>query len=130
VENRSGIEYADGLSIKISKELRSMAAERVIIEDHRPHRETQSGDPGQRAWLQRFFGRFGTFSRMMRDRDYQLPTRLKLLLGFCIVYVISPIDVVPDFIPFLGFADDIALFVTTLATLGAEIDRYNKGKED
>ena len=43
--------------------------------------------------------------RLMMDR--RVPFRLKLLLPAAVAYIISPIDVVPDFLPFLGRIDDL-----------------------
>ena len=43
--------------------------------------------------------------RLMMDR--RVPFRLKLLLPVAAAYIISPIDVVPDFLPFLGRIDDL-----------------------
>lgn len=43
--------------------------------------------------------------RLMMDR--RVPFRLKLLLPAAVAYIISPIDIVPDFLPFLGRIDDL-----------------------
>ncbi|HWI80030.1 MAG TPA: YkvA family protein [Ramlibacter sp.] len=37
------------------------------------------------------------------------PTWLKLGTGLIVLYVLSPIDLVPDFIPVIGFVDDLVL---------------------
>lgn len=42
-------------------------------------------------------------------RDERVPKRSKLLLGLVIAYVLSPIDLIPDFIPILGYLDDLVL---------------------
>ena len=39
----------------------------------------------------------------------ETPIMAKLLAGITIVYALSPIDLIPDFIPFLGLLDDIIL---------------------
>ena len=39
--------------------------------------------------------------------DPQTPRLPKLLLGAAVVYLISPIDLVPDWIPVLGQLDDL-----------------------
>lgn len=47
----------------------------------------------------------------------------KLLVGAAIAYVVSPLDLVPDWIPFLGQVDDVYLVVTTLQRLIANAGR-------
>jgi len=37
------------------------------------------------------------------------PSWLKWAVGFIVLYVVSPIDFLPDVIPFLGVVDDIVL---------------------
>lgn len=39
--------------------------------------------------------------------DRRVPFWLKLLLPVAVIYVISPYDVVPDFLPLLGRIDDL-----------------------
>lgn len=44
-------------------------------------------------------------------RDPRVPRRSKLLIGGLVAYLASPVDLVPDFIPGLGMADDVLLAV-------------------
>jgi uncharacterized membrane protein YkvA (DUF1232 family) len=41
----------------------------------------------------------------------------KLLVAGAIAYIVMPIDIIPDFIPFLGEVDDVFLLVTALQRL-------------
>jgi uncharacterized membrane protein YkvA (DUF1232 family) len=41
--------------------------------------------------------------------DPMLPRAAKIALGAAMVYLASPIDLVPDFIPLLGYLDDLLL---------------------
>jgi len=41
----------------------------------------------------------------------------KILLGVAIAYVVAPIDLIPDFIPFLGQVDDVFIVVLALRRL-------------
>jgi len=41
----------------------------------------------------------------------------KVLLGVAIAYVVSPIDLIPDFIPFLGQVDDVFVLVLAVRRL-------------
>ncbi|MDQ3950370.1 MAG: YkvA family protein [Gemmatimonadota bacterium] len=49
--------------------------------------------------------------------DRRVSTVDKLLVGAAIAYIIAPLDLVPEFIPFLGQVDDIYLLVLALQRL-------------
>lgn len=42
-------------------------------------------------------------------RDPRVPWYVKLLAGVVIAYALSPIDLIPDFIPVFGYLDDLVL---------------------
>ena len=56
--------------------------------------------------LLRFLG------RLVADRKFPLRPRLALL--FLLAYLASPIDLVPDFIPVIGYADDVLVVALVL----------------
>jgi uncharacterized membrane protein YkvA (DUF1232 family) len=41
--------------------------------------------------------------------DKRTPVLAKLLIGLTVAYLLSPIDLIPDFIPVLGIMDDLIL---------------------
>ena len=47
----------------------------------------------------------------------------KLLVAGAIVYIVSPMDLLPDFVPFLGEVDDVFLLVLALQRLIANAGR-------
>jgi uncharacterized membrane protein YkvA (DUF1232 family) len=50
-----------------------------------------------------------TFALYLAARDARVPWYAKLL-GICVVgYAFSPIDLIPDYIPILGYVDDLLL---------------------
>lgn len=44
-------------------------------------------------------------------RDPRVPRRSKLLIGGLVVYLASPLDIIPDVVPVVGMADDVLLAV-------------------
>jgi uncharacterized membrane protein YkvA (DUF1232 family) len=50
----------------------------------------------------------------------------KVLAIAALVYLISPIDAIPDIIPVLGLTDDAAVLAGTAARLATDLKRYMK----
>ena len=46
--------------------------------------------------------------------DDRVPAGSKRLAGFVAAYLVSPIDLIPDFVPLLGSADDVLVAAYTL----------------
>lgn len=46
--------------------------------------------------------------------DPSLPVGVRIWLGVLVVYLLSPIDLIPDFVPVLGYADDAIVVVIAL----------------
>lgn len=67
-----------------------------------------------RNLLQRCRGELELCRRILADR--RTPWLTKALLGVAVAYLVSPIDLVPDFIPVLGQLDDL-LVVPALVLL-------------
>ncbi|HEV7348270.1 YkvA family protein [Telluribacter sp.] len=42
-----------------------------------------------------------------------------------LIYFVSPIDLIPDFLPIIGLADDLALLAWLFKTLDNEIQKFN-----
>ena len=43
----------------------------------------------------------------LKDKDTPIPA--KIFAGITVAYALSPIDLIPDFIPILGYLDDVLL---------------------
>ena len=47
-------------------------------------------------------------------RDSSVPGSTRIVLGLLVTYLLCPIDLVPDFIPVIGYADDILIAALAL----------------
>lgn len=56
-------------------------------------------------------------------KDPRVPRRSKIALGLAAAYVASPIDLIPEVIPVLGWADDLLLLMLAIDSL---IERAGK----
>ena len=57
-----------------------------------------------------------TFVRLMMGDD-RVPMYVKFIPVLLLLYLTSPIDLVPDFIPVLGYLDDVVIALLALALI-------------
>ena len=72
-----------------------------------------------------------TLWQMVRDSfsgRYQMSWITILILFVALAYVLFPFDLIPDFIPVLGWLDDGAVVLLVLKRLVKETQRYNRFK--
>lgn len=67
-------------------------------------------------------------------KSRETPLAAKILAGLTVAYALSPIDLIPDFIPVLGYLDDIiilpALIALTVKLIPKEtFEKYRKEAE-
>ena len=56
-----------------------------------------------------------TYALYLAGRDPRVPWYAKALAAAVVAYALSPIDLIPDFIPVLGYLDDLLLVPLGLA---------------
>lgn len=63
-------------------------------------------------------------------KDRETPVLAKVFAAVAVVYALSPVDLIPDFIPVLGYLDDLiilpALVVLTVRLIPAEVWEKNR----
>ncbi len=57
------------------------------------------------------------------------PWRTTVLFAVLIVYVISPIDILPDYIPFIGVVDDLSLLGVWFASMRRDLKKFRAWEE-
>jgi uncharacterized membrane protein YkvA (DUF1232 family) len=56
-----------------------------------------------------------TYALYLAARDPRTPWYAKLLVAAIVAYALSPIDLIPDFVPLLGYLDDLILIPLGIA---------------
>jgi uncharacterized membrane protein YkvA (DUF1232 family) len=69
-------------------------------------------------------GFFHNVVGMFKDRH--TPLKDKLLIAGGVIYLISPIDVIPDFLLIAGYTDDFAALAGTVTLFYKTYNRYVK----
>jgi uncharacterized membrane protein YkvA (DUF1232 family) len=49
------------------------------------------------------------YALYLASRDPRVPWLAKVIIGVVVAYALSPVDLIPDFIPILGYLDDLIL---------------------
>jgi len=50
-----------------------------------------------------------TYALYLASKDPRVPIFPKIIIGLVVAYALSPIDLIPDFIPVIGYLDDLLL---------------------
>lgn len=59
----------------------------------------------------------------------EVPWKLISAIVFAFVYLVSPLDVIPDVIPVLGLTDDASVFGLVIAGFASDIEKYKNWQE-
>ena len=71
------------------------------------------------------------FFSMIKDsctRKYKLPYKTLAGIIGTLLYVLLPFDMIPDFIPVVGYVDDASILGACLACFKSDIDEYKNFK--
>ena len=74
------------------------------------------------SWL----GDFKVLLGMLTDKEFTLAKSTWLMIAGALAYVVMPMDVIPDFIPGMGFVDDAFVLSTVMKKIAVEVARYKE----
>ena len=72
---------------------------------------------------------FGVFRDWINGNYKEMPTRSLLMIILGIVYFVSPMDGIFDYIPFAGLVDDAAVAGFVISRVSVDLDRYKLWKK-
>ncbi len=80
-----------------------------------------------------FREQLGTVTRLLRayaaGSYRQLPWKTLIRVIAVLVYFVSPIDILPDFLPIVGITDDIALMLWLFSGMGDDIEKFRQWEQ-
>lgn len=82
--------------------------------------------------LKEYFEDFKDLFSLLKDfynGNYKdVPWQVIASIGGSLLYVLSPIDLIPDFIPFVGYLDDALVFAACLKFAQVDLEKYRQWK--
>lgn len=80
-----------------------------------------------------FFDKVRTLLRMLRayiNGEYrEIPWKSLLMIIGSLIYFLMPLDLIPDFIPVTGFADDISIIFLVFNSINEDITAFLEFEE-
>jgi len=90
-------------------------------------------DPHVRREVGRFIGKIKLFTEMLteyfRGNYREVPMKTIILITAALIYLVSPLDAIPDFLIGIGFVDDGAVIAYVFNSLNEDIESFKNWKE-
>lgn len=67
--------------------------------------------------------------KAMFKKEYKPKYSVFILPAIAFIYLISPIDIIPDIIPVIGWMDDVAIVAFVVPFLMKEVEKFLLWKE-
>lgn len=72
---------------------------------------------------------FGLVADWINGSYREVPTGSIAMIIAGLLYFASPIDLIPDFIPVAGLADDVVIFGLIIKQISSDLEKYRAWKE-
>ena len=69
---------------------------------------------------------FVTLFNMITDTDFSMSAGTWATIAGALAYVVFPVDIIPDFIPYIGWLDDIFVLGWAMKAVAGEINLYRE----
>lgn len=72
-----------------------------------------------------------SLTRNYVKKEYaDIPLISIIAITSALIYVLSPIDVIPDFVPGAGYLDDAAVIAACLKLVKSDVEKYDQWRKD
>ena len=110
---------------KAEEYIRSPEKTKKLLADAISKANAKENNKGQLADIWGYLTAQFRLLRAFINREYlDIPWRSIVLVVVAIIYFVSLVDLIPDFIPGVGFIDDAAVIAFVIAQIRSDIDKY------
>jgi uncharacterized membrane protein YkvA (DUF1232 family) len=67
---------------------------------------------------------FELVNDVIRRRYTEIPIGSVIVVAGALLYFLAPLDVVPDFLPAIGFTDDVTVILLVIRQIKIDLDKY------
>ncbi len=89
---------------------------------------------GKLKYLGEFKNKILLLFQLLKDyknkRYTQTPWLSVAAILFVLLYILNPLDLVPDFIPFVGYIDDASVIALTYKMINSDVQNYQDWKSE
>ena len=110
--------------MKFNKEDALNRAETLAVDFNPEEAERFAHQHRDASW----FSDFILLYEMITDKNFTVNARVYMTIAGALAYVVLPLDLIPDFIPGIGFIDDLFVVGFVMKNLSEEIQRFKHYK--
>jgi uncharacterized membrane protein YkvA (DUF1232 family) len=112
------VEFDKNKALELAKNL----ADKFSVEETKEFIDKVKNQP--------FFDDLKLLFEMVTDKEYRVDKKTYLIVAGALAYAVLPTDIIPDFIPGIGFLDDAFVIGVTVKQLRDEIEKYKRFKDE
>jgi uncharacterized membrane protein YkvA (DUF1232 family) len=123
-KNQSVIERAKGL---FGKQVEAIVRQEQKLMELVRNVGDKISKVGKNSKVQKFIQPIQIFIRMIKAHfrgEHKIALSTLGLIVLALVYFLSPIDIIPDFLGVLGFADDLSVVLAVYAKVKDEVEQF------
>lgn len=130
MEKEKTAKVVEGYKNKAEKYVNNKEKTEKLLNEAREKLDDVQGDKGP---LDKVIGDlkllFSALNDWIRGNYKEFPIGSVVMIVIAVLYFVSPVDVIPDFIPVAGYVDDAAVIAFVISQVHGDLQKYKIWKE-